>query len=264
MGCSGFSYTAWSGHFYPPELPKNKLLTYYSSVFDFVEIDSTFYRTPNVLTTTKWAKSTPENFKFTAKMPSAVTHDKRLGEGIDTSLRYFYAAMRSLKDKLAAILIQLPPSMTKDEGFKKLKTMPLDERLRHALEARHESWFDDEVCDFLRQNNICLVWSQRDEIATPPVVTADFVYLRLIGDRSISEDEFTKIHINRLGEMQYWASELKKVEKNSALKVGIVAANNHYAGFGPGTSNTFRKLIGLPESIYRELEQSKQPNLLDY
>jgi uncharacterized protein YecE (DUF72 family) len=148
--------------------------------------------------------------------------------------------------------------------FKKLKALPIDERYQHAIEFRHVSWFDDEVCYCLRQNNICLVWSQRDEIVTPPIVMADFVYLRLIGDRSIAEADFGKIQRDRFNEMQQCANELKKVEKVNALKVGIVAANNHYAGFGPGTSNTFRKMLDLPEATYYELEQSKQPNLLDY
>jgi len=69
VGCSGFSYSVWSGHFYPPKLPENEYLEYYSKVFDYVEIDATFYRTPHVMTVTKWAKITPDNFRFTAKMP---------------------------------------------------------------------------------------------------------------------------------------------------------------------------------------------------
>ena len=263
VGCSGFSYSAWSGHFYPPDLPDANRLEYYSKAFDFVEIDSTFYRMPSVFTMRKWATTTPAHFRFAVKMPGIITHDNRLGD-VDSALHYFYDAMTPLSEKTAAILIQLPRSITKDEGFKKLKVMPLDNRLRHALEVRHESWFDDEVYDFLRQNNICLAWSQRDEIATPPVLTTDFVYLRLIGDRSIAEKDFGKIQKDRLNEMQKWASELTKAQEDKVLKIGIVAANNHYAGFGPGTSNTFRKLIGLPEATYHELEQSKQPSLLDY
>lgn len=253
----------WSGHFYPPDLPNAKWLEYYSKVFDFVEIDSTFYRMPNVLTVKKWASATPENFRFSAKMPGQITHDNRLGDA-DSALWYFYDAMSTLKDKTAAILIQLLPTITKAEGFKKFKNLPLDERFRHALEARHKSWFDDEVYDYLKENNIYLAWPQLADIQTPPVLTTDFVYLRLIGDRSIAESDFGKIQKDRLNEMQYWADELKKAQKDKALKIGIVAANNHYAGFGPGTSNTFRKMIGSPEALYYENEQAKQPSLLDY
>lgn len=245
-------------------MPSAKWLSYYSRVFDFVEIDSTFYRIPNALTTRNWAKATPDNFKFAAKMPSAATHEKRLGSGIDIDLRYFYDALTPLQDKLAAVLIQLPPSMTKKEGFKKLQAMPLDERFAHALEVRHRTWFDDEVYDWLRANGLCLVWSQLAEMQTPPVATADYLYLRFIGDRSIPDNEFGRIQKDRLSEMQYWANELQHARGRSSLRFGIVAANNHYAGFGAATANTFRKLMSLPVVSYYETGYDKQPTMLDY
>ena len=245
-------------------MPDSKRLEYYAKVFDFVEIDSTYYRIPNALTTLKWANATPDDFRFSAKMPGAVTHEKRLGTDIDSSLRFFYDAMLVIKDKVASILIQLPPSMSKSEGFKKLKAMPLDERFRHALEVRHNSWFDEEVYDYLKENKICLVWSQLAELQTPPVVTTDFVYLRFIGDRSIADSEFGKIQKDRAKEMQYWAGELKKAQKGKSIQFGIVAANNHYAGFGAATANTFRKMIDLPEGVYYEKAEKNQSSLLDY
>jgi uncharacterized protein YecE (DUF72 family) len=264
VGCSGFSYSAWLGHFYPKGLEAGKYLEYYSKVFDYVEIDSSFYRTPNVLMVKKWAKVTPENFRFTAKMAQAVTHEKRLGEGAESSLRYFYDSMMPLKDKLLAILVQLPPSMTKKEALKKLKKLPLDTRFRHAIEVRHKTWFDDEVYDYFKANRLCLAWSQQDKLQTPPVVTTDFIYLRLIGDRSIPDSEFGKIQKDRVAEMQYWADEVRQVEKT--IKRGIIAANNHYAGFGPGTANVFRKMIGTSEATWHEIdrENQRQQTLFDF
>jgi hypothetical protein len=92
-----------------------------------------------------------------------------------------------------------------------------------------------------KENDLCLVWSQLAELETPPIVTTNFVYLRFIGDRSIDDKDFGKIQLNRINEMQNWANEFEKPESNKALKIGIVAANNHYAGFRPSTANTFRK-----------------------
>jgi uncharacterized protein YecE (DUF72 family) len=103
------------------------------------------------------------------------------------------------------------------------------------------------------------------ELETPPVVTTDFVYLRFIGDRSIDDKDFGKIQIDRVNEMQYWANEFIKL-KNEVPKSGVVAANNHYAGFGAATANIFRKMIGLPESAYYELgkpEDENQASLFD-
>ena len=79
-----------------------------------------------------------------------------------------------------------------------------------------------------------MVWSMLAELQTPPIVTTDFLYLRFIGDRSIQEKDFGRIHVDRVFEMQKWAGNIKTVE-DERIQLAIVAANNHYAGFGPGT-----------------------------
>jgi uncharacterized protein YecE (DUF72 family) len=92
-----------------------------------------------------------------------------------------------------------------------------------------------------------MVWNQLHKIQSPPIVTSDFVYLRLIGDRSIKENEFGNIQKDREQEMQYWSDKLRMTEDNEKdVKSGIVAANNHYAGFGAATANKFRVMNNLP------------------
>jgi len=217
--------------------------------------------------TKRWAANTPDNFRFTAKMPQAVTHEKRLGQGSDDTLHYFFEAMTPLKDKLGCILIQLPPSMKKDEGLKKLKNLSLDNRYRYAVEPRHKSWFDGEVFDFFKESDLCLAWSQRDELTTPSVATTDFIYLRFIGDRSIAEKDFGTIQKDRQEEMQRWADVIKKAQKQPKLKAGFVPANNHYAGFGPGTAYSFLRMMGLEGRLWHETgakEDNKQSSLFDF
>jgi uncharacterized protein YecE (DUF72 family) len=65
-------------------------------------------------------KSCSKGFIFTAKSPKSITHDKRLGQGIESDLKYFSKAMTPLANKLSCLLLQLPPSMTMKEGLKKL------------------------------------------------------------------------------------------------------------------------------------------------
>ena len=107
------------------------------------------------------------------------------------------------------------------------------------------------------------------------------MYLRLIGDRSIKDDEFGKIQKDREQEMKYWITKFRTVQKDEKdVKVGIVAANNHYAGFGAATANMFRVMNNLPSIEWgmdkdidynvelhatngRELK-SKQKTLFDY
>ncbi|MGC1932129.1 MAG: DUF72 domain-containing protein [Candidatus Nitrosopolaris sp.] len=81
------------------------------------------------------------------------------------------------------------------------------------------------------------------EIQTPPIVTTDFLYLRFIGDSKQQEKDFGRIQIDRVLEMQKWAENIKAVQDES-IRLAIIAANNHYAGFGPGTVNIFRNMLG--------------------
>jgi hypothetical protein len=94
-----------------------------------------------------------------------------------------------------------------------------------------------------------MVWSQLAELSTPPIATTDFLYLRFIGDRSINEKDFGKIQKDRVVEMEEWSNKLKRVIKEQqsggggrgrkkGINLAIVSANNHYAGFGPGTANS--------------------------
>jgi uncharacterized protein YecE (DUF72 family) len=158
-----------------------------------------------------------------------------------------------------------------------------DDSFRYAVEVRHPSWFSDLAYNFFLNNNICMVWNKLDRIQSPPIVTSDFVYLRLIGDRSIEEIDFGKIQKDREQEMKYWAHKFKAVSENEKdVKTGILAANNHYAGFGAATANMFRMMNDLPSAewgMQKEIEcdnnfqfpdeqisyrKSKQNTLLDY
>ncbi|MGN6346121.1 MAG: DUF72 domain-containing protein [Candidatus Nitrosocosmicus sp.] len=234
-------------------------MNYYSHVFDYVEIDSSFYRTPGLQMVKNWAMKTPKNFKFTAKFPKVITHDKKLND-VDDELERFFDSMAPLENKTLALLIQLPPSLQIHKGLEHLRELVpnLDPRFRYAIEVRHPSWFQDLSYSFFANNDICLVWNQLKEIQTPPIVTTDFVYVRLIGDRSIQEKDFGRIQIDRIAEMQKWANNIKNLQDDNRIKLAIVAANNHYAGFGPGTANIFRNMLGLAEAKWEDKVEGEQ------
>ena len=269
IGCSGWSYSAWKGPFYPSNMDNSSdWLSYYASVFDYVEIDSSFYRMPNLFTVKNWLKKTPENFKFTAKFPKVITHDKHLKD-VSRELEYFLQSMIPLRDKILALLIQLPPSLKITEGLDNLRQVvsELDTKFRYAVEVRDRSWFQDLAYNFFANNNICMVWSQLAELRTPPIVTTDFLYIRLIGDRSIDEKDFGKIQKDRVIEMKKWSSKIKRVIKQEGggrknINLAIVSANNHYAGFGPGTANIFRKMVDLPEATWNKEQEEEQKSHL--
>lgn len=208
-----------------------------------------------------WARRTPDNFKFTVKFPKAITHDKQLLGTINENLERFYEVMKPLQSKIAAFLIQLPPWLDIMKGLKFLKTIQfqLDNSYRYAIEVRHYSWFNDLAFNYFKQNDFCLVWSQQDVLVTPPVFTTDFVYLRLIGNRSIDEKDFGKIQNDRRREMEKWSNILNDVKNTkSIIKMAIVSANNHYAGFGPMTAKLFAEMMDKKEKIQFPLLKYKK------
>jgi uncharacterized protein YecE (DUF72 family) len=255
IGCSGWSYSSWQGPFYPSNIENKFWLPYYSQILNYVEIDSTFYRIPSEFMVKNWNRRTPQNFRFTAKFPAIITHEKRF-KNVEKDLQLFYQRMEPLKDKTLALLIQLPPSYNLKEGLENFSSHDFffDGDFRYAVEVRHSSWFSDLAYNFFRNNNIAMVWSQMDRLQTPPVVTSDFVYLRLIGDRRLVEDQFGKIQIDRTEEIRNWTNKMKDIKKSQKdVKVGIVAANNHYGGFGPGTIDIFRQNMGMEKLSFENV-----------
>ena len=234
-------------------------LPYYSQVFNYVEIDSTFYNIPSEMMVKNWSKRTPDNFRFTAKFPKIITHDKKF-KNVEKDLELFYKRMEPLKDKTLSLLIQLPPSYKLKEGLENFNSRDFffEGDFRYAVEVRHSSWFNDLAYNFFKNNNIAMVWSQIDRLQTPPIVTSDFVYLRLIGDRRLAEDQFGKIQIDRNEEIRNWANRMKEVKQNEKdLKIGIVAANNHYGGYGPGTVDIFRQSMDMEKLSFENVDIPK-------
>jgi uncharacterized protein YecE (DUF72 family) len=132
----------------------------------------------------------------------------------------------------------------------------LDPRFRYAVEVRHPSWFQDLSYSFFGNNDICMVWSVLAELQTPT-----YCHNRFIGDRSIQEKDCGKIQIDWIAEMQKWADNLKNIQEDERLRLAIVAANNHYAGFGPGTPNIFRNMLGLADAKWEDKEEEQEYSL---
>jgi uncharacterized protein YecE (DUF72 family) len=258
IGCSGWSYEGWKGSFYPKDMESKDYLSYYSKFFKFVEIDSTYYQIPSRSSVRGWKDKTPEDFKFSLKFPKVITHEKKL-EDIVKPLSILFYSLEPLIEKTLTLLIKLPPFLSEKKGFGPLQAMVryLDKRFRYSLEVRHSSWFNDNVYDFLKDNNISLVWSIRDKLQTPSILTSDQVYIRFIGDRSISEMDFGKIVKNRRNEMLEYVKRVRETQnENSNIHDVLIAFNNHFAGFGPQSANDFLKLMNMSEIDWKiELER---------
>lgn len=258
IGCTGWSYSGWSGTFYPKNLKNSDWLKYYSKVFDTTEINSTFYKIPDQSITKKWNDNTPEDFRFTAKFPSIITHVKRL-EKVGSDVFSFLASLTPLYQKISALVLQLPPSLSFSEAKPRLENLfsVLPDDFLYPIEGRHESWFSGDAIDYLKENNCCLVWNEVDGVNNPMPITSNYLYIRLIGDRSILDSEFGKVIKNKDKLIKKWAEKIHKIKN---IPLAMVMTNNHYEGFGPATANSLRLNLGMHELIWEEKKQKTLRN----
>lgn len=178
VGTSGWQYRDWRGVLYPPTLPQRAWLEWYSQQFPVVEVDSTFYRLPDRSVFQDWAERTPGSFRFVVKASRYLTHVKRLHEPEEPVARLLDHAA-GLGPKLAAILLQLPPTM-KARADLLSQTLSAFGGVRVAVELRHETWWSEEIADVLRTHGAATVWADRRSTSVGPHWdTADWGYVRL-------------------------------------------------------------------------------------
>ena len=178
-GTSGFSYDEWKGSFYPEDIASGDMLEYYAGRFDTVEINNTYYRMPNEGVLAVWAESVPEEFRFVLKANRRITHFKKLKGSAVEDMEYFWSQAETLEDRMGPVLVQLPGNFHKNADRLREFLAAIPDGVRPAFEFRHESWWDDEVYDALRERSAALVIAQTEEYTTPLVPTADWGYLRL-------------------------------------------------------------------------------------
>jgi uncharacterized protein YecE (DUF72 family) len=253
IGCTGWGYDGWQGPFYPKNLAKSDFLRHYSGIFDITEVNSTFYAIPNSIMVKKWHSETPNHFKFTAKIPQIITHENRLAN-LSPYLEQFIQSMKPLGTKFLLHLVQLPPSLSFEEAKPKLESLSsYFPENNYAIEGRHSSWFSNSAIQYLTDKKICLVWSDVAGIQNPAPLTSDFVYLRLIGDRTIPEKDFGKLQKDRTEQIKSWIAKLEKIQDK--ISYTIIMANNRYEGFGPATANKLRTILGMEDLSFMDKRQ---------
>lgn len=243
LGTSGWSYNEWTGVFYP-SASTNKL-SFYSKVFRTAEVDSTFYAFPSKNIVFGWARYTPDDFVFSAKLPRTLTHEKKLevDKGVEKDLVRFLSLLKPLivAGKMGPVLIQLPPSFTFQSDFGRLKEFLsiVPEDIRFAAEFRHPSWLREEVWSLLREKNVANVIV--DEPLLPPdtVVTADFAFIRWHGRGTRPWYDYRY----KEKEIATWVPKVKEVAASVKTTYGYF--NNHFKGFAVENSLKMMKLLGV-------------------
>src|SRR5436190_17591280 len=211
IGTSGWSYRSWRGPFFPKDLPERGHLEYYARQFPTTELNGVFYRTPTEEAVRGWAERTPDGFVFAWKASKFITHWKRLNDSSRNSLALMEGRLRLLGGKAGPVLFQLPPQFEKNRerlaSFLKL----LRRRRPYVFEFRHPSWYEDDVFDLLRDNDVALCISDHHDAPSPWAVTARHVYVRCHGPQGRYRGHYSR------NTLDSWARRLGKLRKDGHL-----------------------------------------------
>lgn len=255
FGTMGFSYRDWQGVFYPVGIKSRNYLQEYSKSFKSVEVDSTFYGTPKPEVVQRWAMNTPDHFVFCLKMPRIITHEL----GLVRSTYYvqeFIDRVLLLGEKLAVILIQLPPKFTSSmlRNFTSfIEDLPSD--IRFGVEFRHRSWYTSRIAEILKKCNVCWVATEYKKLPKEVPVTSDFIYVRFIGGHG-RFNRHNRVRIDVSENLKWWRKRIVEIAPQIKSTYGYF--NNDYSGFAPSTCNQFKSMLGL-ETV--KLEPPKQERL---
>ena len=260
LGTCAWNFEDWRDVFYPPALASNQEIAYYAQYLPAVEIDSTFYASPRPEVVASWADKTPDDFTFTAKMPRTITHEARL-RGCERELEVFLDSLRPFGRKLGAVLAQFSPSFHLEPNEEALREfvgmLPGGGAVRFAFEFRHPSWHQPRIARLLEDHGICWAWSDVSALKAQGAAafeflprTADFVYLRLMGDQGnkfrpdgTRQFRYGSLLWPRDGGLENWTSRLLKHLVD--LQKIFVMINNHYEGFSPLTCQRLGRLLGI-------------------
>ncbi len=245
VGTSGWTYGDWEGVFYPPGVRGPDRLAWYAQRFDTVEVNASFYRFPAETAVAAWNRRLPPGFHLVLKGHRRVTHVHRLGPGGDDVLAAFLARVAPLR-RLRVLLWQLPPSLRCDpallDGFlQRLAARCADLprrrfRLRHAVEFRHPSWWEDPaVPALLRRHRAAFVAVDHPRLPREVFPTADFLYVRFHGSGPRLYDwDYSDT------ELRAWVRRLLPHLRRRPLYAFF---NNDVAARAPRNALRFRRLL---------------------
>ena len=185
LGTSGLTLPLKKANF-PIEFKDKSRLHYYSTLFNSIEINSSFYKLPRATTLQKWSEETTENFCFTLKLWKEITHDKQLQfEEKNTSL--FLEAASGIKVK-GCLLIQFPGKITFDffgqveNVLQAISIADSNKQWRVAVEFRHASWYTGETTELLNEHHATFVLQDHAKNKnSDPMANAGFYYFRFHG-----------------------------------------------------------------------------------
>ena len=231
IGVSGWRYGPWRGRFYPRGLPQRAELAYAARRFSAIELNGSFYSLQRPQSYALWYRDTPAGFVFAVKGGRYITHMLKLRRIEQPLANFFASGVFNLREKLGPILWQFPVSFRYEQARARLEPflellpkttlaaltlarkrsrrmqgrvrLAIDRvrPLRHAIEVRHESFRDPSFLELLRAHGAALVITEgAGRWPLPTAITADFVYLRLHGDKDLYRSGYSDRALERWAE----------------------------------------------------------------
>ena len=242
LGTQGFSFDDWVGPFYPAGTSKAEYLEQYAERLPAVEIDSTFYGVPRATTVQRWKERTPPGFRFAAKFPKLITHEKKLDRALGDA-EVFIGTMQALGEKLAVLVLQFAYDFTPDlwdrlDSF--LAALPGG--TCYAVEVRNREWLKPEFKEMLSQHNVALVLQDLHYMPKLDWITADFTVIRWLGRRK-DIARFNEIQIDRSQALEEWSQKVRRFLADGVDVYGFF--NNHFAGHSPESVRQFAAILGV-------------------
>jgi uncharacterized protein YecE (DUF72 family) len=185
IGIGGWTFPPWRGTFYPQGVRQGDELAFASRKLTAIEVNGTYYSGFTPATFAKWAGETPDGFVFSLKASRFCTNRKVLADGLESIARFMGQGIGELGDRLGPILWQLANTKRFDReeiaAFLDLLPAALDgRRLRHVIEARHESFIDPRFIALCRARGVAICVADHETYPLIDEATADFTYARLM------------------------------------------------------------------------------------
>lgn len=212
IGTSGWNYRGWKNDFYRG-VPQREWLAHCARHFTGLEINSTFYRLPELATVQRWADQVPPEFGFAIKGSRYVTHVRRLKDAAD-SVRLLRERMQPMASRLRAVVWQLPANFRLNHERLEAFAAALEDwpEVRHAIEFRHVSWFTDAVVEQLEAAGVGICQSDAPDWPCWEAVTGPLAYCRLHGHtRTYASPYSDRLLGQWAGRVREWLTQGREV-----------------------------------------------------
>lgn len=225
-GCSSFNEVNWKDIFYPSDLPRKDWFAYYCRHFKTYEMNGTFYRFPSENSLASWYAKAPPDFLFSVKMYRDITHYKKFRDCTAAVHDFCNTCSIQLREKLACILFQLPPSYSYTEERLRLILGTLDYNFSNVLEFRNGSWWCDAVYKALRERGIVFCNVSYPGLPEKIVATAPAGYIRMHGVPKLFHSGYDSVTITNLQQevLQHNWTKAFIYFNNTATKEGVLNA----------------------------------------